>query len=152
MPQKISRKGFAKVYDPVCFAVVEAFAASKLSKSDEAKVIGNPKEDEFFTVSFKVNGVELDFETVMKTFNDQHSRMVNERAAELVQDQFQETLDSLGKMTEGLSRAVKKDVEAKLGIKIHEDDWAETGEIRCLGCVRFIAKSAKELAISSLMQ
>ena len=118
MPQKISRKGFAKVYDPVCFAVVEAFAASKLSKSDEAKAAGS---DEFLTVSFKVNGVELNFAALMKHFNKEFNRLLDAEAERLVSDKFDDSLDKLRETVDGAADALRKDLETKFGITISTD-------------------------------
>jgi hypothetical protein len=121
MSQQISRKGVGNICDPVWYAIIEAIAGSKLSESDNLK-LGGKRGDEFITVEFVVNGVELNFEAALQQFNEQFSRMVNEKAEELIREKFDDSLDKLRDTVDDAADALRKDLEEKFNITIATDE------------------------------
>lgn len=95
----------------VWWALLEGMADLKMNDEDREKVF---RKGDFVEVEFKMNGVELDFKNVMKTWEGQVNRMILEKANELISEKFSlETINDL-----------MLEFENKLRTAINKEDFA----------------------------
>ena len=65
---------------------------------------------EYLDVCLTINGVEVQMSNFMKLFEEQHERMLTEKARELIKDQFWERSVEIHDLLSKLERHIKEEI------------------------------------------
>jgi len=119
--EKLIVDRYSLMFQLVCEAIgKEDYKVDEIMKSVQEEMDQVSREKDMpmwvFNVEFKVNGVELSFENIMKRYEELYSQKVVAKAKELLQSQLGEIawkLNNIEEQVENIEFAVNEKIESQ---------------------------------------
>lgn len=110
---------FRSLYGHVLIKVLTQ-AGSK-NKADEARLL-EAWHNGGWNIEFKVEGIDISLPEMAKEWDEQHDRMLGEKAIELVGENLGQVLDNMHGLIDDAEREMRKLLEKKLGVDLRKED------------------------------